>query len=163
MIIGNSFVYQGDSNELIQQGLPCGSVETTPRGAYFTGTQATRIGRKTGGLFWFLDVSSRIYYNMVMLDNKEVILNNKTFDVAQAKKHFSELLGRVAYGGERIIISKRGKPLAVLVPPSELSPEDHLCKAKGWLENDDPFFDIMDQIVSDRAAHTPRILKSKKG
>jgi prevent-host-death family protein len=100
---------------------------------------------------------------MVMLDNKEVILNNKTFDVAQAKKHFSELLGRVAYGGERIIISKRGKPLAVLVPPSELSPEDHLCKAKGWLENDDPFFDIMDQIVSDRAAHTPRILKSKKG
>jgi prevent-host-death family protein len=100
---------------------------------------------------------------MVMLDNKEVIMNNKTFDVAQAKKHFSELLGRVAYGGERIIISKRGKPLAVLVPPSELSPEHHLSKTKGWMENDDPFFDIMDQIVCDRATHTPRILKSKKG
>jgi prevent-host-death family protein len=100
---------------------------------------------------------------MVMLDNKEVIMNSKTFDVAQAKKHFSELLDRVACGGERIVISKRGKPLAVLVPPSELSPEDHLSKTKGWMENDDPFFDIMDQIVCDRATHTPRILKSKKG
>jgi hypothetical protein len=39
MIIGNSFVYQGDFNELIQQGLPCGSVEATPREAYFTWTQ----------------------------------------------------------------------------------------------------------------------------
>jgi hypothetical protein len=42
MIIGNSFVYQGDFKELIQQGLPCGSVETTPWGAYFTGTQVTQ-------------------------------------------------------------------------------------------------------------------------
>jgi hypothetical protein len=54
-------------------------------------------------------------------------------------------------------------PLAVLVPPSELSPEEHLSKTKGWLENGDPFFDIMDQIVCDRATHAPRILKSKKG
>jgi hypothetical protein len=42
MIIGNSFVYQGDFNELIQQGLPRGSVETTPQGAYFTGTRLTQ-------------------------------------------------------------------------------------------------------------------------
>jgi prevent-host-death family protein len=90
-------------------------------------------------------------------------MGSKTFDIAQAKKHFSEILGRVAYGGEHIIISKRGKPLAILIPPSELPSEDHLCKTKGWLENDDPFFNIMDQIVRDRATHTPRILKSKKG
>ena len=68
---------------------------------------------------------------MVMLNIKEVIMNSKTFDVAQAKKHFSELLGRVAYGGERIVISKRGKPLAVLVPPSELSSKITLARQKG--------------------------------
>ena len=90
-------------------------------------------------------------------------MNNRTFDVAEAKKHFSEILGRVAHGGERITISKKGKPLAVLVPPSELPPEDNLGKTKGWLENDDPFFKIINQIVHDRKNHTPRILKSKKG
>ena len=88
-------------------------------------------------------------------------MNNNTFDVAEAKKHFSELLSRVAYGGEHIIISKRGKPLAVLVPPSELSTEDHLSKTKGWVENEDPLFKIIDQIVRGRTIHTPRILKEK--
>lgn len=90
-------------------------------------------------------------------------MDSSTFNVAQAKKHFSEILGRVAYGGEHIIISKRGKPLAVLVPPSELHSENHLSKTKGWLGNDDPFFNIINQIVRDRKTHTPRILKSKKG
>jgi len=33
---------------------------------------------------------------------------SKEVSVAEAKKHLSELLGRVAYGGERIMISKRG-------------------------------------------------------
>ena len=109
-----------------------------------------------------LDLSSGAGYNMVMLNTKEVMMNNKTFNVAEAKKHLSEILGRVAHGGERITISKRGKPLAILIPPSESSPEDHLAKTKGWLENDDPFFGLINQIVRDRATHTPRVLKSKK-
>jgi prevent-host-death family protein len=98
---------------------------------------------------------------MIMLNIKEVIMDSKTFDVAQAKKHFSELLGRVAYGGERIVISKRGKPLAVLGPLSELSSENHLSKTKGWVENDDPLFKIIDQIVRRRAIHTPRVLRKR--
>lgn len=110
-----------------------------------------------------LDLSSGAGYNMVMLNTKEVMMNNKTFNVAEAKKHLSEILGRVAYGGERITISKRGKPLAILIPPSESSSEDHLVKTKGWLENDDPFFKLMDQVVRDRATHIPRVLKSRKG
>lgn len=85
------------------------------------------------------------------------------YSVAEAKKHFSEILSRVAYGGERIVISKRGKPLAHLVPPSEHPSEHHLSKTKGWLGNDDPFFSIMNQIFRDRTTHTPRMMKSKKG
>ena len=40
-----------------------------------------------------------------------------SLNVAEAKKQFSDLLGRVAYGGETIVITRRGKPMAKLVPP----------------------------------------------
>ncbi len=39
-------------------------------------------------------------------------MTSMTCGVAEAKKHFSELLSRVAYGRERITIAKRGQPLA---------------------------------------------------
>jgi len=87
----------------------------------------------------------------------------KEYSVAEAKKHFSELLGRVAFGGEHIMIAKRGKTLAMLVPPSAEPGEDHPSKVEGWLENDDPFFRIMDQIGKHRQKHLPRVLKWRKG
>ncbi len=87
---------------------------------------------------------------------------NSQYSVAEAKKHFSELLNRVAYGKERITIAKRGKPLAILSPPSEPS-SSHLCEIEGWLENTDPFFKIIDQIVEKRRRKLPRILRSQKG
>jgi prevent-host-death family protein len=34
----------------------------------------------------------------------------------EVREEFSETLNRVAYGHERIIITRRGRPLAVLVP-----------------------------------------------
>ena len=88
---------------------------------------------------------------------------NREFSVAEAKKHFSEILSRVAYGHEHILILKRGKPLAVLVPPQEASQEDHLSQVQGWLEKDDPFFKTMGRIVRNRKKHVPGILKSLKG
>ncbi len=90
-------------------------------------------------------------------------MSNTEYSVAEAKKHFSELLGRVAYGGERITIAKRGKPLAVLVPPFSEPGSDHPCKVEGWLENSDPFFKTVNQIVEHRQKHFPRTLKSQKG
>ena len=88
---------------------------------------------------------------------------NKGFSVAEAKRHFSEILSRVAYGREHIMILKRGKPLAMLVPPHEPSGEDHLSKVQGWLEEGDPFFEITDEIVRDRRKHVPRTLRPLKG
>lgn len=38
----------------------------------------------------------------------------------EAKTNFSALLGRVSHGGERIVVTKRGKPTAVLVPVGDL-------------------------------------------
>ena len=88
---------------------------------------------------------------------------SKEFSVAEAKKRFSEILSRVAYGREKIVILKRGKPLAMLVPPHETAKEDHLSKVQGWLDESDPFFEIIDALVKDRRKHGPRILKSSKG
>jgi len=89
-------------------------------------------------------------------------MSSTAYSVGEAKKHFSELLSRVAYGGERITIAKRGKPLAVLVPPAAEPDSDHLSRVEGWLENSDPFFKIVNQIVEDRRRHLPRILKSRR-
>jgi len=86
---------------------------------------------------------------------------NKEVSVAEAKKHFSDLLGRVAYGGERITILKRGRPMAVMVPPTEVR-EEYLSSIEGWLDSEDPFFETIDQIVRDRADHIPRISKSSR-
>jgi prevent-host-death family protein len=94
-----------------------------------------------------------------MMICKEVIMDLKEVSVAEAKKHFSELLGRVAYGGERIVISKRGRPMAILVPPAQPKAERSLGGIEGWLEEDDPFFETMDQIVRNRAKNLPRVTK----
>jgi prevent-host-death family protein len=75
--------------------------------------------------------------------------------VADAKRFLSELLGRVAYGKETITISKRGQPMARLVPVARQA-RPHLADVRGWLEDSDPFFSIMNEIVAERHSHKPR-------
>jgi len=83
-------------------------------------------------------------------------------NVAEAKKHFSDLLGRVAYRGETIVISRRGKPLAKLVPVGEAPSQPcRLLEVKGWLEEDDPFLSAIDGITAGRKRHGPRVLSKK--
>ena len=84
-----------------------------------------------------------------------MIMSPQTISIADAKKHFSDLLGRVAYGKEQIIITKRGKPMARLVP-TDVN-DKHLAQAKGWLKEDDPFFKTIENIVQSRTRHTSRL------
>ncbi len=84
-------------------------------------------------------------------------MTEETINIAEAKKHFSELLGQVAYGKKHILITKRGKPMARLIPADETNM--HLSNAKGWLEDDDPFFEAIDRIMQERSKHVPRILR----
>ena len=77
-----------------------------------------------------------------------------SINVAEAKKRLSDLLGRVAYGGETVLITRRGRPMARLVP-HDLQ-DDGLAKVRGWLDDKDPFFDHVDRIVAARARHRPR-------
>ena len=87
-------------------------------------------------------------------------MRQQTINVADAKKHFSDLLGRVAYGKEQIIITKRGKPMARLVP-TDVN-DKHLAQAKGWLKEDDSFFKTIEHIVHSRSRHTSRLLTDVK-
>ena len=83
-------------------------------------------------------------------------MSEQTVNVAEAKKHLSELLGRVAYGKEQIIITKRGKPMARLVPAE--GETRHLAEAKGWLDERDEFFERIEDIIRNRTTHVPRAL-----
>ena len=47
--------------------------------------------------------------------------------------------------------------MARLVPAEEN--DKHLVDARGWLAEDDPFFEMIDLIVKERSVHLPRILK----
>lgn len=89
---------------------------------------------------------------MTHMDQREVEVT-----VAEAKRRLSELLGRVAFGGTRVLILRRGRPMARLVPLH--SPENpSLADVRGWLDDDDPFFGIVDRIVAARSRHAPKVV-----
>ncbi len=87
-------------------------------------------------------------------------MNQQAVSIVEAKKHFSNLIGRVAYGKEEIVITKKGKPMALLLPVKENN--KHLSEAKGWLEEGDPFFKMIGRIIKNRNVHTPRLLEKRK-
>ncbi|MDP2936064.1 MAG: type II toxin-antitoxin system Phd/YefM family antitoxin [Dehalococcoidia bacterium] len=80
---------------------------------------------------------------------------------AEAKAHLSELVGQVAYGGDHVIIERRGKPVAALVSVAELErleqgratsgrPRGALALLGAWRDVGD---EIIDAIVADIYAH----------
>lgn len=96
---------------------------------------------------------------MTMIVEEVLVMDRvavQSVSVAEAKRTLSELLGRVAFGGETVLIVKRGRPMARLIPPAE-TPEQGLGAVRGWLDDDDPFFEAVDSIVAARAKHVPRV------
>jgi prevent-host-death family protein len=81
----------------------------------------------------------------------------KKMSAAQAKAQFSSLLAEVAYGGQHIIIERRGKPFAALVSvddlerieqyrPTSARPRGALALVGAWREVEDV---DMDSLVVD--------------
>src|SRR2546430_2019176 len=82
---------------------------------------------------------------------------SKAYDVAEAKSKFSELLNRAAYGGERFLIRKRGKPIGAIVSADDLaSIEDPKPHSEGIiavfdrLGPDPEFASVMDEVYASR-------------
>lgn len=84
-------------------------------------------------------------------------VHEERLNVAEAKRRFSDLLGRVAYGGETILITRRGRPMAKLVPVGREEP-GHLAEVCGWLDDQDPFFSEVEAAVASRRKHLPRVI-----
>jgi prevent-host-death family protein len=92
----------------------------------------------------------------------------KRVSAAQAKAHLSDLMAKVAYGGEQYIIERRGKPLAALVSVDDLErleqgratsarPRGALAIVGAWREVDDRDLDaLLADIYSARAKDTGR-------
>jgi prevent-host-death family protein len=81
----------------------------------------------------------------------------KKINAAQAKAQFSSLLAEVAYGGQQIIIERRGKPFAALVSVDDLKqleryrttsakPQGALALVGSWRDIEDT---DMDALIAD--------------
>jgi prevent-host-death family protein len=47
-------------------------------------------------------------------------MDHQYIGLAEARTQLAELVGRVTYGGARIVLTKHGKPAAALVPIEDL-------------------------------------------
>lgn len=78
----------------------------------------------------------------------------KRVSVAEAKAHLSELMAEVAYGGQRVLIERRGRPLAALVSSQDLGRlEEEPASPKGLLAAVGAWRDLgskkIDQLVAE--------------
>jgi prevent-host-death family protein len=95
-------------------------------------------------------------------------LSTRRVSTAQAKAKLSELIGAVAYGRERVLIERRGRPVAVLVsvedaeqlgdrPPAGGQPRGALAMVGGWEEVGDDFIDdLVRDVYAAREADSGR-------
>ena len=68
--------------------------------------------------------------------------------VAETRRRLAEVLGKVSYAAEEFIITRKGKPVARIVPyvaPAGDHPRT-LAEVKGWLDSKDKFFEALHSI-----------------
>ena len=82
--------------------------------------------------------------------------------VADAKRQFSDVLGRVRYRGERFVIHRRGTPVAALVPVGDLERLEPTTANRGALGLVGAFHDAIDfpeaidEVVRGRSSQRTR-------
>jgi len=84
-------------------------------------------------------------------------------NLAEIKERLNDLVDRVSETGETILFLQSGKPVAKLVPAGSEDEPSHLAEVEGWLEDSDPFFSAIDEIVEARSQHRPRALLEADG
>ncbi|MCX5858364.1 MAG: type II toxin-antitoxin system prevent-host-death family antitoxin [Proteobacteria bacterium] len=89
-------------------------------------------------------------------------MGEQIMNIAEAKKYFSDLIGRVAYRRETITIARRGKPVAKIIPFGPEPAPRHLVEAVGRIAAPPDFHRTMEKIVSGRSKSKPRLLLGKK-
>ena len=92
-------------------------------------------------------------------------------DTSRVKAQLSEFIGRVAFGHERVLVLRRGKPVAALVSVEDLrrleiadqsrantetTAEHPIMKVYGRWAGPDDWDAILEEIYADRLASTGR-------
>jgi prevent-host-death family protein len=86
---------------------------------------------------------------------EEARMSDFELNIAEAKARLSELVDQVSSKRKTVTIKRRGKPMALLVPlPAESA--EGLARAVGWLEDDDPFFAVIEEVVAARRSDPDR-------
>ena len=80
-------------------------------------------------------------------------------NLTDVKERLDDLVDRVTETGETILFLQSGKPVAKLVPAGSEDEPSHLADVEGWLEDSDPFFAAIDEIVEARSQHRPRVIR----
>jgi len=83
----------------------------------------------------------------------------KVISLADAKSRLSELVVRAAYGNEEFLITRRGKPAALLTSARPKSQQADLADVRGWLADDDPLFGNLEEARRASRRRGPRILE----
>lgn len=89
-------------------------------------------------------------------NGKKLNTDDKVVSIAEAKSHFSEYISKVAYAGEKYLITKRGKPLVALVPIQDFKniksgkEEKGLSEIIGKWKNFEEIEDNINKIYSSR-------------
>jgi len=93
-----------------------------------------------------------------MTKRREVKMN-KSFSISEAKTKFSEIINRVIYKHERIIVTKKGKKVAMVIPLEENrgDVDEGLLKGMGALaEFDREIDEMVDSIYETRKKESGR-------
>lgn len=69
---------------------------------------------------------------------------HETLSISEVREKLAEVTGRVRFTGERIVMQNHGKPVAALVPPSDL-------RALEALEDRLDLLDALDALADYRA------------
>ena len=64
-----------------------------------------------------------------------------TIPVSEAKRRLGGIVASVRYGREEVVLTHHGAPVARIVPLA--TADAHLARVRGWLPDDDPFFDAV--------------------
>ncbi len=84
------------------------------------------------------------------------------FSLSEAKAKFSDIINRIIYKKEKIIITKKGKKVAVILPIDELKKygDNGLIQAKGALADlDDSVDEMVGRIYESRKLEKSREVK----
>ena len=84
--------------------------------------------------------------------------------IGQVKRDISTLVNRVAFGGERVILTSRGKPKAAIVSMEDYErlagAEDAAIRIETWLEASDRLAARMASKVDDREYDADSVIET---